>query len=255
MASAATQPAQPAHPSDGVDKSGPKVQQMFGQIAGRYDLLNHVLSLNIDRYWRWRTARLVPPVPGGRVLDACTGTGDLAIAYHNKADGKAEVIATDFCPEMLDIGREKGVKTAEGGPEFIEADTQHLPMPDDHFDVVSVAFGLRNVADTDAGIREMTRVCKPGGRLAVLEFSTPQWQPFKAVYGWYFRNVLPRIGQLVARNSWDAYHYLPESVGEFPQGEALLDRMRVAGLTDCWRRVFTLGVATLYVGTKPATEG
>ncbi|HEX6963512.1 MAG TPA: bifunctional demethylmenaquinone methyltransferase/2-methoxy-6-polyprenyl-1,4-benzoquinol methylase UbiE [Lacipirellula sp.] len=236
-----------------VDKSGPRVRRMFGEIAGRYDLLNHLLSLNIDRYWRRRVVRLVPPRPGTTILDMCTGTGDLALAYHRAAGGQAEIVGADFCHEMLVIARRKGecagAETARLA--FVEADAQALPLPSDRFDIVCVAFGLRNVANTDAGLAEMTRVCAPGGRVVVLEFSSPPWQPFKAVYGWYFRHVLPRIGQLIARNRESAYSYLPESVGEFPQGEALAERMRAAGLRDVTYRGLTLGVATIYVGKKP----
>jgi demethylmenaquinone methyltransferase / 2-methoxy-6-polyprenyl-1,4-benzoquinol methylase len=228
---------------------------MFGQIAGRYDLLNHLLSLNIDRYWRRRTVKLVPPRPGTRILDVCTGTGDLALAYHRASHGQAKIVAADFTHEMLAIGRQKAERAgADGELTFIEADAQSLPLPSDQFDIVCVAFGLRNVADTEAGLAEMTRVCAPAGRVAVLEFTTPQWQPFKSLYGWYFRNVLPRIGQLIARNCESAYSYLPESVGEFPQGEALAEKMRAAGLTDVTFRGLTLGVATIYVGKKPQVQ-
>lgn len=235
-----------------VDKSGPRVRRMFGEIAGKYDFLNHLLSLNIDRYWRWRTVRTVAPKSGDRILDVCTGTGDLALAYHKATKGEAEIVGADFCHEMLAIGHQKGMKARAGDRlTFIEADTQSLPFPSDRFNIVTVAFGLRNVADTDAGLAEMTRVCSPGGHVAVLEFSSPEWQPFKGIYSWYFRNVLPRIGQLLARNAESAYSYLPESVGEFPQGEALAERMRRVGLTEVSYRPLTLGVATLYVGKKP----
>jgi demethylmenaquinone methyltransferase/2-methoxy-6-polyprenyl-1,4-benzoquinol methylase len=241
-----------------VDKSGPRVRRMFGEIAGRYDLLNHLLSLNVDRYWRRRTVQLVPPRPGTRILDVCTGTGDLALAYHRASRGDAKIIAADFTHEMLVIGRRKGERagasTSSARLAFIEADAMALPLPSGQFDIVCVAFGLRNVADTDAGLAEMTRVCAPGGRVAVLEFSTPQWQPFKGLYGWYFRSVLPRIGQIIARNRESAYNYLPESVGEFPQGEALAEKMRAAGLTDVIFRGLTLGVATIYVGMKPSAS-
>lgn len=234
-----------------VDKSAPRVRQMFGEIAGRYDFLNHLLSLNVDRYWRWRTVRSVPPRPGMKILDMCTGTGDLALAYHKKIAGQAEIVGADFCHEMLALGRQKGTKAgANGSLHFVEADAMRIPLGDDQFDIVTVAFGLRNVAETDAGLSEMVRVCKLGGQVAVLEFSTPQWQPFKAVYGWYFRNVLPKIGQLLARNRQSAYNYLPESVGVFAQGEELASMMREAGLSDVWYKPLTLGVATLYVGTK-----
>lgn len=234
-----------------VDKSSARVRRMFGEIAGRYDFMNHLLSLNVDRYWRWRAVRTVPAPKQGAVLDVCTGTGDLALAYHKATAGEASIVGADFCRQMLAIGRQKGVAAgANGALAFVEADTQRLPMPDDQFDVVCVAFGLRNVADTDAGLAEMTRVCKPGGRVAVLEFSSPRWQPFKGVYGYYFRYVLPRLGQLLSRNQQSAYSYLPESVGEFPQGEALAQRLRAAGLKEVSHRGLTLGVATLYVGEK-----
>jgi demethylmenaquinone methyltransferase/2-methoxy-6-polyprenyl-1,4-benzoquinol methylase len=238
-----------------VDKSAPRVQKMFGEIAGRYDFLNHLLSLNIDRYWRWRTVRTVAPQPGMKILDMCTGTGDLALAYHKAVAGQAKIVGADFCHEMLAIGRQKaqklGVGNANGTVEFVEADAMRIPYGDNEFDIVSVAFGLRNVAETDIGLQELARVCKPGGHVAVLEFSTPQWQPFKAIYGWYFRNILPRIGQLLARNAESAYNYLPESVGEFPQGEQLSARLRAVGLSDVRFHPLTLGVATLYVGKKP----
>lgn len=235
-----------------VDKSSARVRDMFGQIAGRYDFLNHLLSLNIDRYWRWQTVRQVPPRVGGKVLDVCTGTGDLAIAYHNAARGSASVVGADFCFPMLEIGKQKAAKLdRDQRIDFIEADAQYIPFADNQFDVVCVAFGLRNVANTDRGLAEMARVCARGGKVAVLEFSTPQWQPFKSIYNWYFRNVLPRIGQFFARNSHEAYSYLPESVGQFLQGEQLAERMRAVGLVDVHYHSFTLGVATLYVGTKP----
>ena len=235
-----------------IDKSGERVRRMFGEIAPHYDRMNHLLSLNIDRYWRWRTVRTVAPKSGDRILDVCTGTGDLALAYHKATKGDAEIVGADFCHEMLALGHQKGMKARAGDRlTFIEADTQALPFPSDRFNIVTVAFGLRNVADTDAGLAEMTRVCSSGGHVAVLEFSSPEWQPFKGIYSWYFRNVLPRIGQMLARNAESAYSYLPESVGEFPQGEALAERMRRVGLTEVSYRPLTLGVATLYVGKKP----
>jgi demethylmenaquinone methyltransferase/2-methoxy-6-polyprenyl-1,4-benzoquinol methylase len=236
-----------------VDKSPERVRRMFGQIAGRYDFLNHLLSLGIDHYWRWRTVRHVRPEGPLPILDVCTGTGDLALAFDRAAGRQLNIVAADFCHEMLEIGRRKSAKAGSGGRiTFLEADTQSLPLPSNEFQIVSVAFGLRNVSDTDRGLAEMVRVAAPGGRMAVLEFSSPTWQPFKSIYGWYFRNVLPRIGQFLARNSSAAYEYLPESVGQFPQGEALAERMRAAGLEHVCCYPLTLGVATLYVGHKPA---
>jgi len=236
-----------------VDKSNERVQKMFGEIAPRYDLLNHLLSMNTDKYWRWRTVRLAPPQGNAPILDVCTGTGDLAFAYYKRTRGDVDIVGSDFCPEMLAIGEQKKRKFGcNGKVSFVEADSQHLPFANDRFQLVTVAFGLRNVADTDRGLREMTRVCQPGGRVAVLEFSMPDWQPFKAIYGFYFLKVLPKIGQWVTRNKQEAYSYLPESVGQFPSGEALAERMREAGLAEVRFHPMTLGIATLYIGTKPA---
>lgn len=234
-----------------VDKSNQRVQTMFGEIAPKYDRMNHLLSLNVDRYWRWRTVRSVRPQGDAPILDVCTGTGDLAFAFYKKTRGQAPIVGADFCREMLDVGERKKQRAGINGQvTFVEADAQRLPFDDDHFQIVSVAFGLRNIADTDQGLREMTRVCRPGGRVAVLEFSLPRWQPMKAMYGWYFRHILPRVGQWFAKNKQDAYKYLPDSVGEFPAGKELVQRMRDAGLADVKYRSLTFGVATLYVGVK-----
>lgn len=238
-----------------VDKSDTRVQRMFAEIAPAYDRMNHLLSMNVDRYWRWRTVRIVPPQGEAPILDVCTGTGDLALAYYRAARGQVEVIGGDFCPPMLEIARQKSKhrsqrKQGVASISFVEADAQNLPFENDRFQIVSVAFGLRNVADTDQGLREMTRVCIPGGKVAVLEFSMPTLPVFKQFYGWYFRNVLPRIGQLFAKNKEEAYQYLPDSVGQFPSGEALAKRMRDAGLSQVKFYPLTLGLATLYVGVK-----
>jgi len=234
-----------------LDKSSARVRQMFGEIAGRYDFLNRLLSLGIDRWWRRRTVKLVPPEGDRPILDLCTGTADLALAYWRTSRGQVPIVGADFCLPMLDIARQKCRRAgAEAQITLLEADALRLPFADDTFQIVSVAFGLRNVSDTDAGLREMVRVCRPGGRVAVLEFSTPTAWPLGALYGWYFQRVLPRIGQALARNTQAAYNYLPQSVGRFPQAEALAERMRAAGLGEVWFRPFTLGVATLYVGRK-----
>jgi demethylmenaquinone methyltransferase/2-methoxy-6-polyprenyl-1,4-benzoquinol methylase len=234
-----------------IDKSGERVQRMFGEIAPSYDRMNHLLSLNIDRYWRWWTVRKLKPQTGEPILDLCTGTGDLALAFWRATGGKSEIVGADFCPEMLEIGRRKQAR-AKIGQEltFVEADAQNLPFVTGRFAIVAVAFGLRNVADTDRGLAEMVRVCRPGGQVAVLEFSTPRWQPFRAIYLFYFRHILPRIGQMLARNKSSAYSYLPASVGQFPDGQALADRMTAVGLSDVKFWPVTGGVATLYVGRK-----
>lgn len=225
---------------------------MFASIAPRYDRMNHLLSMNVDRYWRRKTVRLVPPIGPEPILDVCTGTGDLALAYARSTGGRVPVVAADFCPEMLDIGRRKLQRRGNSwNVTFEQADTQALPYPADTFQIVAVAFGLRNVADTDQGLREMTRVCRPSGRVAILEFSLPQRQPIKSIYGWYFRHVLPRLGQWLTRNDHQAYGYLPESVAQFPEGAALAERMQLAGLQSVRYFPLTFGLATLYTGTKP----
>ena len=232
-----------------VDKSGARVRQMFAEIARRYDFLNHFLSLGIDRSWRRRCVRLVAPSGDGPILDVCSGTADLALGYWRAGGGRVRVVGADFCRPMLAIGLEK-VNRAGADVALVEADAQRLPFADETFEIVSVAFGLRNVSDTDQGLREMVRVCRVGGRVAVLEFSLPENRALKKLYGWYFRSVLPRLGQALARNRQAAYNYLPASVGEFPQREALIERMRAAGLSEVCSHRFTFGVATLYVGTK-----
>jgi len=227
---------------------------MFGEIAGSYDFLNHLLSLGIDRSWRRKTVRLALPRDGaGPILDVCTGTADLALAYWkaSRRMSAVYVVGTDFCQPMLNIGIKKCRRAgAADRVELINADTVRLPFPDEMFQIVSVAFGLRNVSDLDEGLREMVRVCQPGGRVAVLEFSLPRIWPLKMLYNWYFQRVLPRIGQSLARNTQQAYNYLPQSVGQFPQGEAFVQRMRAAGLEEVAFRPFTFGIATLYVGKK-----
>lgn len=234
-----------------MDKSPDRVRRMFGQIAGRYDLLNRVLSLGIDRRWRRRTVRLVAPSSDEPILDVCTGTADLALEYWRAGGGRTPVVGTDFCEPMLTLGREKVRRAgAEGKITLIEADTLQLPFPDDTFQIVSVAFGLRNLCDTDAGLREMTRVCRPGGRVAVLEFSTPRVWPLGTLYAWYFLRILPRISQTLARNTQSAYNYLPQSVVEFPQREVLARRMEAAGLREVRFHPMTFGIATLYRGVK-----
>src|SRR5947209_9433292 len=234
-----------------LDKRETRIRSMFGHIAPSYDLLNHLLSLNIDRYWRWRTTRLVPPAGGGPILDLCTGTGDLALAYDRAAAGGVPIFAADFCHPMLVRGVAKAAKRqATARVRFVEADAQRLPFPDDAFQITSVAFGLRNVTDADRGLAEMVRVTKRGGRVAILEFSKPRHWLFGRAYRFYFRHLLPRVGQWFSRSPDSAYHYLPASVLEFPDYEALLAKMRRHGLAETCYHPFTLGIATLYVGVK-----
>jgi demethylmenaquinone methyltransferase/2-methoxy-6-polyprenyl-1,4-benzoquinol methylase len=229
---------------------------MFASIARRYDLLNHLLSLNVDRLWRRFTTRVVPPEPGVPVLDCCTGTADLALAYHRAGRGRSPVVGADFCREMLLLGNAKVRKArADGRVVLIEGDAQRLPLPDDTFGVVTVAFGLRNVADTSRGIDEMVRVARPGGKVAILEFSRPRGAILGGLYLAFFRRVLPRIGQALAPNDLDAYHYLPTSVLQFPDGQAMLDLLAARGLVGPRQYPLTFGIATLYVGVKPGGNG
>jgi demethylmenaquinone methyltransferase / 2-methoxy-6-polyprenyl-1,4-benzoquinol methylase len=234
-----------------LDKSGERVRDMFAQIAPKYDLLNHLLSLNIDKRWRAKTLRFLALEPNKPVLDVCTGTGDLAISMSKELGPETEVVGSDFCAPMLEIARTKQTRQLPSSKlQFIEADTQSLPFPDDYFQCVSVAFGLRNVADTATGLREMIRVTQEGGKVAVLEFSKPTLIGLKQLYNAYFLYVLPRVGQAMARNDRSAYEYLPQSVQQFPSGQALADIMREAGLRDIQLKPMTLGVVTLYVGHK-----
>ena len=233
-----------------VDKSSDRVRQMFGRIAGRYDFLNHLLSLGIDHYWRWRTVRLVAPTGPLPILDVCTGTGDLALAYDRAAGRQTQIIAGDFCPEMLEIGRQKAAKIgADPRIEFIEADAQALPVASEAFQIVCVAFGLRNVADTDRGLAEMTRAVPPAAASPSSNSPRPPGNPSKRSTAGTFATSC-RASANFSRDAGDAYEYLPTSVGEFPQGEALAERMRAAGLNEVRRYPLTLGVATLYVGKR-----
>jgi demethylmenaquinone methyltransferase/2-methoxy-6-polyprenyl-1,4-benzoquinol methylase len=234
------------------DKSDRRVRRMFASIARRYDFLNHLLSLNIDRSWRRFTTWMVPPEPGVPVLDCCTGTADLALAYDQAGKGLTPIVGADFCREMLVLGGEKVRKAgATGRVVLIEGDAQRLPVPDDTFGIVSVAFGLRNVRDTARGIDEMIRAARPAGKIAILEFSRPRGKILGRLYLQFFRHVLPRVGQAIAPNADRAYHYLPQTVLEFPDGQELLDLLASRGLTDLKMYPLTLGIATLYVGTKP----
>jgi demethylmenaquinone methyltransferase/2-methoxy-6-polyprenyl-1,4-benzoquinol methylase len=238
-------------PPELLDKREVRIRRMFNAIAPSYDLLNHLLSLNVDKYWRWRTTRLAPPIGTEPILDLCTGTGDLALAYDRAAGGKVPIVGADFCHEMLVRAEAKAKnRGAAERMRFLEADAQHLPFSDNEFQIVTVAFGLRNVTDTDRGIAEMVRVARPGGRVVILEFSRPRSRVLGGLYQFYFRRVLPTVGQAISRSRDNAYHYLPASVMEFPDGEALAERMRRHGLRDVRWQTLTFGIATLYIGVK-----
>jgi len=226
------------------------VRGMFGAIAPRYDLLNHLLSLNVDRLWRRRTvARLLAGrPPGGVYLDACAGPLDLSLALARRRGFAGRIIAADFSLPML----ERGAAKLRGEPvRPVCGDALRLPFPDGVFDGAMIAFGVRNLADMDAGLREFARVLRPGGRLAVLEFTTPSWQPFRAIYLAYFRHILPWIGRVVSRHG-SAYSYLPASVLEFPAPTELAARIERAGFTAVRWETWTGGIVALHLAERSA---
>jgi demethylmenaquinone methyltransferase/2-methoxy-6-polyprenyl-1,4-benzoquinol methylase len=236
-----------------VDKSGERVRGMFAEIAPRYDLANRTLSGGIDVLWRRFTVRMAPPPVTGAMLDLCTGTGDLAISYALKAGPSVRVVGADFCQPMLDHAVVKSRRRSLP-VEWVEADAMALPFPNASFDLVTVAFGLRNIADTQQGLAEMARVTRAGGRLAILEFSLPTNPVVRASYLWYFRNVLPRLGNGLAANGSGAYRYLNESVEEFPSGERLAALVRAAGYEQVTMHPLTFGIATLTIAHRCGDE-
>jgi demethylmenaquinone methyltransferase/2-methoxy-6-polyprenyl-1,4-benzoquinol methylase len=225
------------------------VQGMFGRIAGRYDLLNHLLSFNLDKRWRARTVERVAPLlssANARVLDLCCGTGDVLLAL--EARGGKPVLGSDFCHPMLVEANQKIAARRCGTPLF-ESDALALPLADGTLDLITVAFGFRNLANYERGMKEMLRVLKPGGTAAVLEFSKPTNGAFAAVYGFFSTKVLPWVGGMIS-GSQDAYSYLPESIGKFPGAEALAEQMRQAGFSAVEFERMTGGAVALHLARK-----
>jgi len=227
-----------------------KVREMFTQIAPRYDLLNHLLSLQLDRVWRARTARKLKPVlnrPDAVVLDLCCGTGDLAFAMSRK--GKARIIGADFAHTMLVRANAKAATEVNGRVSFLESDALQLPFADESFDLVTAAFGFRNFANYEAGLKEMQRVLKPGGTIAILEFTEPPAGLFGDFYRWYFRKILPKVGGAISGDA-AAYKYLPSSVARFFRPDELCELMRGVGLQNVEAAVWTGGTVALHTGLK-----
>ena len=233
------------------DQQGTKTEQvarMFNSISKRYDLLNHLLSLGIDIYWRKQAIKLLKPEKPQYILDVATGTGDFAIeALALKPE---KVIGVDISEGMLEVGREKVKRRGLGNKiEMKQGDSERLPFEDNIFDAIIVAFGVRNFEHLEQGLADMQRVLKPGGTTVVLEFSKPQSFPFKQLYNFYFNNILPLVGRVIS-NDPSAYTYLPESVQAFPDGEAFLQVMRRAGYTHTQCKTLTFGISSIYWGKK-----
>lgn len=225
------------------------VCEMFAAVAPRYDFLNHFLSLGRDIAWRKATAQALRETlerPGSLTLDVCCGTGDLALALARYSSGK--VLGADFCHPMLELAKAKA-QPQPHSVSFLEADTLALPFRDSLLDVVSVAFGFRNLAHYGEGLQEMRRVLKPGGWLAILEFSQVRWPVFGPLFRLYFHHLLPRLGTWVSGVS-GPYQYLPQSVSQFPDQESLAAALRQAGFVNVRYRNFTGGVAALHLGQK-----
>jgi demethylmenaquinone methyltransferase / 2-methoxy-6-polyprenyl-1,4-benzoquinol methylase len=239
--------AAPAGASD-RDSAARAVREMFTAIAPHYDLLNHLLSANIDKLWWRRTARAFAHIlsqPGANVLDLCCGTGDMALALRRQGE-QAEITGVDFSHTMLVLASKK--KAPARPIQWIEADALQLPCPDQSFHLVTSAFGFRNLADYDAGLREILRVLRPGGECGILEFSEPQGFTGK-IYDVYFKSILPRVGRLISGNN-GAYSYLPASVERFPQPPEILARMRTAGFREASWTPYTFGIAGLFRGKR-----
>lgn len=226
-----------------------EVREMFDNIAPKYDLLNHTLSMSIDRVWRRRVVGEVRRAKPGRILDVATGTGDLAIAMARRIRD-VQVLGVDLSEQMLAVARRKiEARGLDGRIVLDRGDAERLAVADASVDVATVAFGVRNFGDLGAGLRELARTIKPGGKVIILEFSRPRNRVFRALYEFYSCKILPRIGGLVSRDK-RAYEYLPASVGEFPAPEEFMAMMARAGFRNCRARSQSFGIAQIYIGER-----
>ena len=233
-----------------VDKSPAKIAGMFDAIAGRYDVLNTVLSGGLDRYWRFRAIRSLRLTGRERLLDVCTGTADVALAGARGGRRAARVVGVDFAGAMLAHGR---TKVREHGLDtrvsLVRGDAMRLPVADATVDAVTIAFGIRNVQRPEVACAELFRTLRPGGRLAILEFGLPVVPAVRPLYLWYFNQVLPRIGRAVSRHTM-AYDYLPQSVGSVPWGEGFAGILRGAGFSQVVAKPLSLGIVYLYTAAR-----
>ena len=243
-----------------LDKSPSRIRGLFDRIAPKYDFINHSLSLGIDHYWRRQTAKAVftelpVQIAGDPLLDVCCGTGDLSIAMMREMRRRGlapKITGVDFSTAMLEIGKKKIQKLkAQNEITLQEGDALQLPFDADAFSVVCVGFGLRNVADTDGGISEMVRVCKPGGIIAILDFDLPKVPIISNLYRFYLQRVLPMYGNWFSKNREGAYDYFSESVVQFDKGTVLAERLENAGLINVHFKSMTLATVSLYLGHKP----
>jgi len=226
-----------------------QVAEMFNAISPKYDALNRILSVGIDQIWRRKTVREIRTTGATQILDVATGTADLALALADGIPG-SHVVGVDISAGMLDVGRQKvRARRKDDRVRLDLGDGEQLPYDDASFGAITVAFGVRNFENLEQGLRDMHRVLQPGGTLAVLEFSQPTSWPFRPLYLFYFKNILPRIGRLISKDA-SAYTYLPDSVEAFPYGEAFATKLRDAVFTSVRIRPLTLGIASLYVATK-----
>lgn len=237
-----------------LSEKGHGIRAMFDDIAPRYDLLNRVLSFGIDRRWRRFAVGQLDIPPGGKVLDMATGTGDVALEIASRTPDSVQIIGEDLTQGMLVHGQKKIAASPYAHRiHLVNAPCEAIPHPDAVFDGVTIAFGIRNVVEREAGLREMCRILKPGGRAVILEFSQPRSRVFGAVYDVYFNRVLPTIAGLLSTRS--AYKYLPDSVAAFPSREEFQTMMEAAGFTSVRCHDLTFGIASVYVGTCPTQHG
>lgn len=231
------------------EAKGKQVEQMFDSIAHSYDLLNHLLSMGIDKHWRRAAINSLKPFAPRKMLDVATGTGDFAIMSAKELQPES-LLGVDLSEGMMDVAREKVKKEGlEQTISFKQEDCMQLTFPDDSFDALTVAYGIRNFEDLDRGLREMRRVLKPSGRLVIIELTSPQRFPMKQLFWLYSHVLMPLVGKIVSHDS-KAYTYLPATMEAFPQGEVMSEILKKAGFTDIRFKRFTFGLSTLYTAAK-----